>query len=120
MIGGSFSFSPMGDDDNDKKKEEEGEGEIREGEETMGKSSGIKLKNMNGSVSSTSINSISPGGPGGGDYKSTATISPSPSTCWIRAHSAYGYANLLPPQTQTPTMGTTVPLKPKLRSRSSE
>ena len=81
---------------------------------------GIKLKNTNGSVSSTSNNSISPGGPGGGDYKSTATTSPSPSTHRIRAQSAYGYASLLPLQTQTPTKGTTAPLKPKLRARSSE
>ncbi|EDQ99200.1 uncharacterized protein LACBIDRAFT_335261 [Laccaria bicolor S238N-H82] len=109
-------------DDDDDKKEEEGAGEFGEGEETIGKSSGIKLKNANGSLSSTTSNSISPGGPGGGDYKSTATTSPSPSTRRIRAQSAYGYASLLPPQTplQTPTMGTTAPLKPKLRSRSSE
>ena len=91
---------------------------IGEGEETIGKSSGINLRNANGSVSSTSNNSISPGGPGGGDYKSTATTSPSPSTRRIRAQSAYGYANLLPPQAST--MRTTAPLKPKLRSRSAE
>ena len=120
VIGGSFSASPVGDDDDDKKKGEEGDGEFGEGEETIGKSSGIKLKNTNGSVSSTSNNSKSPGGPGGGDYKSTATTSPSPSTRWIRAQSAYGYASLLPPQTQTPTIGTTAPLKPQLRARSSE
>ncbi|EDQ98136.1 uncharacterized protein LACBIDRAFT_336240 [Laccaria bicolor S238N-H82] len=121
VIGGSFSVSPVGDDEDDK-KEEEGAGEFGEGEETIGKSIGIKLKNANGSLSSTTSNSISPGGPGGGDYKSTATTSPSPSTRRIRAQSAYGYASLLPPQTplQTPTMGTTAPLKPKLRSRSSE
>ena len=121
VIGGSVSTSPVGDDDDEKKKEEEeGDGEFGEGEETIGKSSGIKLENTNGSVSSTSNNSKSPGGPGGGDYKSTATTSPSPSTRRIRAQSAYGYASLLPPQTQTPTMGTTAPLKPKLRARSSE
>ena len=120
VILGSFSSSPVGDDDDDKKKEREGDGEFGEGEETIGKSSGIKLKNTNGSVSSTSNNSKSPGGPGGGDYKSTATTSPSPSTRRIRAQSAYRYASLLPPQTQTPTMGTTAPLKPKLRARSSE
>ena len=114
-----MTFSPL--DDDDKKKDEEGDGEFGEGEETIGKSSGMKLKNTNGSVSSTSnSNSISPGGPGGGDYKSTATTSPSPSTRRIRAQSAYGYASLLPTQTQTPTMGTTAPLKPKLRARSSE
>jgi hypothetical protein len=104
-------------DDDEGKKGEEGEGEFGEGEETIGKSSGIKLKNANGSVSSTlnsNSNSISPGGPGGGDYKSTATTSPRR----IRAQSAYGYASLLPPQ--TPTTGTTAPLKPKLRSRSTE
>ena len=67
VIGGSFSSSPVGDDDNDKKKGEEGDREFGEGEETIGKSSGIKLKNANGSVSSTSNNSKSPGGPGGGD-----------------------------------------------------
>ena len=114
VIGGSFSSSPVRDDDDDKKKGEEGDGEFGEGEETIGKSSGIKLKNTNGSVSK------SPGGPGGGDYKSTATTSPSPSTRRIRAQSAYGYASLFPTQTQTPTMGTTAPLKPKLRARSSE
>ena len=119
-IGGSFSFSPVGDDDDDKKKGEEGDREFGEGEETIGKSSGIKLRNANGSVSSTSNNSISPGGPGGGDYKSTATTSPSASTCRIRAQSTYGYTSLLPPQTQTLTMGTTALLKPKLRARSSE
>ncbi|EDQ99198.1 uncharacterized protein LACBIDRAFT_335256 [Laccaria bicolor S238N-H82] len=118
VIGGSFSVSPVGDDDDDKKKEEEGAGEFGEGEETIGKSSGIKLKNANGSLVSTTSNSISPGGPGGGDYKSTATTSPSPSTRRIRAQSAYEYASLLPPQ--APTMGTTALLKPKLRSRSSE
>ena len=32
----------------------------------------------------------------------------------------YGYASLLPPHAQTPTVGTTAPLKPKLRARSSE
>jgi len=124
VIGGSFSSSPVGDDDEGK---EEGEGELGEGEETIGKSSGIKLRNANGSgTSSTNSNSnsnaISPGGPGGGDYKSTATTSPSPSsTRRIRAQSAYGYASLLLPQaSQTPTMGTTAPLKPKLRSRSTE
>ncbi|EDQ98580.1 uncharacterized protein LACBIDRAFT_335833 [Laccaria bicolor S238N-H82] len=84
VIGGSFSVSPVGDDDDDK-KEEESAGEFREGEETIGKSSGIKLKNANGSLSSTTSNSISPGGPGGGDYKFTATTSPSPSTRRIRA-----------------------------------
>ena len=120
VIGGSFSSSPVGDDDDDKKKEGEGDGEFGEGEETIGKSSGINLKNTNGSVSSTSNNSKSPGGPGGGDYKSTATTSPSPSTRRIRAQSAYGYASLLPPQTQTPTTGTTALLKPKLGARSSE
>ena len=77
VIGGSFSSSPMGDDDDDKKKGEEGEGEFGEGEETIGKSSGLKLQNVNGSVSSTSKNSKSPGGPQGGDYKSMATTSPS-------------------------------------------
>ena len=118
VIGGSFSSSPVGDNDDDKKKEGEGDGEFGEGEETISKSSGIKLKNMNGSVSSTSnSSSISPGGPGGGDYKSTAITSP---THRIRAQSMYGYASLLPPQAQTPTMGTTAPLKPKLRARSSE
>ena len=68
VIGGSFSFSPMGDDDDDgdnegkDKKKEEGEGEFREGEEPIGKSSGIKLKNTNGSVPSTSnSDSILPG-----------------------------------------------------------
>ena len=111
VIGGSFSSSPVGDDDDDRKKEEGGDGEFGEGEETIGKSSGIKLKNTNGSVSSTSNNSKSPGGPGGGDYKSTSTTSLSPSTRRIRAQSAYGYASLLPPQTRTPTMGTTAPLK---------
>ena len=119
VIGGSVSLSPVGDDDDDD-KEEEGDGEFGEGEETIGKSSGIKLRNANGSVPSTSNNSISPGGPGGGDYKSTATTPPSPSTRRIRAQSARGYASLLPPQTQTPTMVTTVPLKPKLRACSSE
>ena len=120
MIGGSFSSSPVGDDDDDKKKGEEGEGEFGEGEETIGKSSGIKFKNTNGSVSSTSNNSKSPGGPGGGDYKSTATTSPPPSTRRIRAQSAYGYASLLPTQTHTHTMGTTAPLKPKLRAHAFE
>ena len=114
VIGGLFSFCPVGDDDDDKKKGEEEGGEFGEGEETIGKSSGIKLKNTNGSVSK------SPGGPGGGDYKSTATTSPSLSMRRIRAQSAYGYASLLPSQTQTPTMGTTAPLKPRLRARSSE
>ena len=70
--------------------------------------------------STSNANSISPGGPGGGDYKSTVTTSPSPSTRRIRSQSVYGYASLLPPQAQTPTVGTTAPLKPKLRARSSE
>jgi len=119
VIGGSFSSSPVGDDDEGKEKE--GEGELGDGEETIGKSSGIKLRNSVSSTNSNS-NSISPGGPGGGDHKSTATTSPSPSsTRRIRAQSAYGYTSLLPPQvSQTPTMGTTAPLKPKLRSRSTE
>ncbi|EDQ99189.1 uncharacterized protein LACBIDRAFT_296011 [Laccaria bicolor S238N-H82] len=73
----SYSRVIGGDDD---KKEEEGAGEFGEGEETIGKSSGIKLRNANGSLSSTTSNSMSPGGPGGGDYKPTATTSPSPST----------------------------------------
>lgn len=36
VIGGSFSFCPVGDDDDDKKKEGEWKGEFREGEETIG------------------------------------------------------------------------------------
>ncbi|EDQ99439.1 uncharacterized protein LACBIDRAFT_335010 [Laccaria bicolor S238N-H82] len=91
VIGGSFSVSPVGDDEDDKKKEDEGAGEFGEGEEIIGKSSGIKLKIANGSLSSTASNSISPGGPGGGDYKSTATTSPSPSTRRIRAQNSDSY-----------------------------
>jgi len=119
VIGGSFSSSPMGDDKEGKDKE--GEGELREGEETIGRSSGIKLRNSVSSMNSNS-NLISPGGPGGGDYKSMATTSPSSSsTRRIRAQSTYGYTSILPPQApQTPTTGTTVPLKPKLRSWSTE
>jgi len=118
VIGGSFASSPVGDDKEGKEKE--GDAELGEGEETIGKSSGIKLRNSVSSTNSNS-NSISPGGPGGGDYKSTATTSPSPSsTRRIRVQSAYGYASLLPQAPQMPSMGTTAPLKPKLRSRSTE
>ena len=126
VIGGSFSSSPVGVDNDNEGKHKGGEGD-GEGEETIGKSSGIKLRNANGSgtssrISNSTSNGISPGGPGGGDYKSTATMSPCPPcTRRIRVQSTYGYASLLPPQApQTLSMGTTVPLKPKLRSRSTE
>lgn len=63
------------------------------GEETVGKSLGLRLASSTGAASASA--SPMPGSAGAGDYKSAASTSPSPmSTRRMRAQSAYGFSSV--------------------------
>ena len=91
-----------------------------DGEETIGKSAAARL------ASSGTLPAVGAGtgSIGRGDYKQASSDSPSPlSNRRIRAQSAYGFSNIAGSSisnVHTTTTPSVAPLKPKLRSKSSE
>lgn len=65
------------------------------GEETVGKSLGLRLASSTGAASTSASLNLMPGNAGVGDYKSAESTSPSPmSTRRMRAQSAYGFSSV--------------------------
>ena len=65
------------------------------GEETVGKSLGLRLASSTGAASTSVSPNLMPGNAGVGDHKSAESKSPSPmSTRRMRAQSAYGFSSV--------------------------